>query len=331
MGRSVKVLALAAVLATVVAGCGEDDGGGDGGGGGGGDKRIAVVFPTLDAPFTQFVAAGAQDEAPKVGGVTVDVSTSNELTNTEEQIQKIEDALTRSPQGIAVFPSVAEPLVPVLERASSQGVKVLVIDQDIPSLSDKVAFVGTNNVKGGQLAGEYMAEQLPEGGKVGIVAQQKGITSTDQRVEGFKKAIEGSGIEVVGELVSDCDRAKGQTVMQDLLAANPDLAGVFSVCDDAAIGAATAIGNAKKAGDIVHIGFDGSPEAVAIVAKGDGTLDADVAQNPYKMGQESVKALAKAIDGDSVPKVIDTGTEVVTKDNASKFEARQRLIADFEP
>lgn len=332
---SLAAAALAAVV--LAAGCGGDDeggaGGGDGGGGGGGgeDISIAVVFPTLDAPFTQFVAAGAQDEAPKHDGVSVAVSTSAELTNTEEQIQKIEDALTRNPKGLAVFPSVAEPLVPVLERAASQGVKVLVIDQDIPSLTDKVAFVGTDNVKGGELAGAAMVEELGGKGKVGIVAQQKGITSTDQRVQGFEEAIEGSGIEIVGQLVSDCDRAKGQSVMEDMLAANPGLAGVFSVCDDAAIGAANAMLNAGKAKDIFHIGFDGSPEAVGLVAGGEGGIDADVAQNPYKMGVEAVKALVAAINGESVPSVIDTGTDVVTQENAAEFEQRQELIEGFEP
>jgi ribose transport system substrate-binding protein len=298
---------------------------GDGGGGAPKVRHIAIVFPTLAAPYTQFIAAGAQAADKRLPGVQVDISTSNELTDTQQQIQKIEDALTRRPAGLAVFPSVAEPLVPSLQRAQQQGAKVLVIDQDIPTLADKVAFVGTDNEKGGEQAGQYMTEHV-KSGEIGIIGSSPGITSTDARVKGFKAALAGSPLKVVTTLVADCNRAKAQSVMEDMLSAHPKLAGVFSVCDDSAIGAAKAIAQAGKADQLELVGFDGSPEAVDLIAKGDGTIDADIAQNPYAMGEKSVEALANALDGKAVEPVIDTGTDVVTPDNAAQFQSRKDLI-----
>jgi ribose transport system substrate-binding protein len=320
-----KAVAAALVL-TLVVGCGsDDDSGGSAGGGSAKAERIAIVFPTLDAPFTQFIAAGARAQDRRTPEVAVDISTSNQLTDTQQQIRKIEDALTRQPAGLAVFPSVAEPLVPSLKRAESQGAKVLVIDQDIPGLESKVAFVGTDNLKGGQQAGRHMLEQL-DSGKVGIIGSSPGITSTDARVKGFKEAIEGSDLRIVSELRADCDRAKAQSAMEDMLSAHPDLKGLFSVCDNSALGAARAIINKDRAKQIFHIGFDGSPEAVDALVKGDGAIDADIAQNPYKMGQETAKALAAALSDRQVPKVIDTGTDVVTTENATRFQDRAKLL-----
>jgi ribose transport system substrate-binding protein len=319
--------AVVAAAVALVAGCGDSSDDASSGGGGAEPKRIAIVFPTLDAPFTQFIAAGARAVDKETPEIVVDISTSNQLTDTQQQIRKIEDALTRQPAGLAVFPSVAEPLVPSLKRAGAQGAKVLVIDQDIPGLPDKVSFVGTNNLKGGQEAGKHMLENL-ERGEVGIIGSSPGITSTDARVKGFKQAISGSDLKVVAELRADCDRAKAQSAMEDMLSAHPGLKGLFSVCDNSAMGAVRTIANKGKAKQILHIGFDGSPEAVDALLKGDGTLDADIAQNPYKMGQESVKALATAVNGGKVAPVIDTGTDVITADNAAEFRDRAKLLAE---
>jgi ribose transport system substrate-binding protein len=317
---------VATVAAAALAGCGGSSGEpATGGGGGAKARRIAIVFPTLAAPYTQFIAAGARAADKRLASVQVDISTSNELTDTQQQIQKIEDALTKQPAGLAVFPSVAEPLVPSLERAQRQGAKVLVIDQDIPSLSGKLAFVGTDNEKGGEQAGRYMVEHV-SGGEIGIIGSSPGITSTDARVKGFKTAIAGSKLKLVTTLVADCDRSKAQSVMEDILSAHPRLAGVFSVCDESAIGAGKAIVQAGKAKQIELVGFDGSPEAVDLIAKGDGSIDADIAQNPYAMGERSVEALARALDGKPVDAVIDTGTDVVTPENAAKFQSRKALI-----
>jgi ribose transport system substrate-binding protein len=325
--RYLKTAVVTIAATAVLAGCGDSSDDESSGGAGGQPKRIAIVFPTLDAPFTQFIAAGARAVDRETPDVVVDISTSNQLTDTQQQIRKIEDALTRQPAGLAVFPSVAEPLVPSLKRAGTQGAKVLVIDQDIPGLPDKVSFVGTNNLKGGQEAGKHMLENL-KSGEVGIIGSSPGITSTDARVKGFKEAIAGSDLDVVSELRADCDRAKAQSAMEDMLSAHPGLEGLFSVCDNSALGAARTIANKRKAEQILHIGFDGSPEAVEALMKGDGTLDADIAQNPYKMGQESVKALAAAIRGSKVQPVIDTGTDVITEDNAAEFRDRGKLIAE---
>ena len=130
--------------------------------------------------------------------------------------------------------------------------------------------------------------------------------------------LKGVDVDIVGKGATDCTEEKGINVAQDILTANPQLKAIYSACGPPAAGAAQAIKNANLDHHIILVGFDfccGEPEAIAT-----GTEDASVAQFPAKMSEFGVDALVKAINGEKVESLIDSGAALVTKDNMAQFQ-----------
>jgi ABC-type sugar transport system substrate-binding protein len=123
----------------------------------------------------------------------------------------------------------------------------------------------------------------------------------------------------VAKSPTDCDQTKGLNAAQDILTAHADVAAIYGACGPPILGALQAIkGKGKKPGDIVVVGFDAAPGEIDAIIAGDET--ASVAQFPAKMGTMGIDTAFKAANGEAVPPNVDTGTEVVTKDNASQFK-----------
>jgi ribose transport system substrate-binding protein len=199
---------------------------------------------------------------------------------------------------------------------------VLIMVQDVPKMTNKVAFVGTDNKAAGKVAADWMLAQFNAGkmpsNQVGILRSPPGITSTDDRAAGFKAALAGSPLKVVSELAPACnDSADARSAMADMLTAHPKLGGVFSVCDIIATGAARVL-LAKGRDAIAHASIDASKQGVEAIIQHKG-IDAEVAQHLLRVGQSSVTTLAEALQGKSVPANVDTGTDLVTEANASSY------------
>jgi ABC-type sugar transport system substrate-binding protein len=322
-GRLV-VCALACAGAMVITACGGDDGGGGGGGGGdaGASKKVKVGFvpKSFESAFWLATKTGAEKAAEGDPNIELTVDAAASESAVEDQIAIVDNMLSKGIDALAIAPSAPDQLQPVLQRAIADGVKVVVVDSDIPGLKDKTAFVGTNNEKAGQTGGMYVKKQLPDGGKVGLVDGTAGIQSLMDRVKGFKQAIDGADIEVVQTVRAEgCTRDHGVSAVEDLLTAHEDLDGIFTACGEPAVGGLQAVkGAGLKPNDLVYVGFDATKDELTAIEGGDE--DGSVAQFPEKMGEESVKAAAAAARGETVEKVIDTGSEVVTKDNVAQFK-----------
>jgi ribose transport system substrate-binding protein len=309
--------AIVAALMLTLAACGDDDDGGDGGGGGGDSVKVGCVLKSLESPFWLAAQDGCEQAAEAAGAELIFGAGETEADIAGE-ISKVEDALTQGAEALVVAPSAPDQLQPVLERAA-RDVPVLLLDTDIPDMDSKTSYVGTDNVAAGELGGQYILDNGGKG-KFGIVTGDPGITSIEDRIKGAKQAWEGSAIELV-QIVNarGCTRDAGVTVTEDLLTAHPDLDGIFFVCDQPMLGGVEAIKNAgKKPEDLFILGFDAEPEAVELVEQ--GVIDGDVAQFPSKMGELGIENAIKAINGEEVPKFIDSGAEVVTKENAAQFK-----------
>jgi ribose transport system substrate-binding protein len=237
-------------------------------------------------------------------------------TDDEGVIAIIENMIVQQVKAIAVTPTSPN-VQNALDRAVDAGIKVVLIDNDIPGWSGKSSLVATDNLAGGTLAGEWLAGQIPDGAKIGILQGRLGNPSLDDRVIGFKEAL-GTKATIVAEPATDCDETKGLNAAQDLLTANPDVVAIYGACGPPIIGALQAIRAAgKQPGDIVVIGFDASPDEVAAIKAGDQT--ASVAQFPAKMGLLGIETAVAAARGETVQPLVDTGTEIVTIDNADQF------------
>lgn len=279
---------------------------------------IKIGFITkFPVPFFATMENAAKKYAAANPGVDITFAQGTSATDIEGQIAHIEAMVTRGVKGIAITP-VDPTVAPALDKAVAAGIKVVLLDNNIPDWNGRVALATTNNYNAGKIAGEYLKSVLKPGDTMGILEGVPGVPSLDDRVKGMLDGLGGVDVKIVGRGATGCTEEKGINVAEDILTANPDVTSIYAACGPPAAGAAQAIKNAKPSHHIILVGFDfccGEPEAIA-----EGVEDASVAQFPAKMAELGVDALVKAIRGEKVESVIDSGAALVTKDNMKDFQ-----------
>jgi ribose transport system substrate-binding protein len=313
----------AAALALTAAGCGGDDG--DDGASPGASSApsdsaassaVKVAFITkFPVAFFTAMEDSAKAWASEHSGVDVSYFSCKTPADVACQTAQIEDAVTKGFQAIVITPMGPE-VVPAMNAAADKGVKVVLADNNLDAFTKKTAVAATDNVKGGQAAGAYLKSVLKSGDTIGLMEGVRGVPALDARIQGVKDALEGTGVKVIiGGAETKCDAAQGATVAEDLLTRQPNLTAIYSACDDPAIAAAKV---AKQKGkQVLVMGYDGLPDAAKAIQAGD--MRATIAQFPGKMAALGVEAAVNAVQGKTVEPFIDTGTELVTKDNAAQF------------
>lgn len=279
---------------------------------------VKIGFITkFPVPFFATMENAAKDYAAANPGIELIFGQGASATDIEGQIAQIESMVTQGVQGIAITP-VDPTVATALDRAIAAGVKVVLMDNDIPGWTGRTALATTNNYNAGKIAGEYLKSVLKAGDTIGILEGVPGVPSLDDRVKGMKDGLGGLELKVVGNGATDCTEEKGLALAEDILTANPDLKSIYAACGPPAAGAAQAIKNANLVGKVVLVGFDFCcGEAEALEA---GIENASVAQFPTKMASLGVEALVKAIRGEKVESLIDSGAALVTKANMAEFK-----------
>jgi len=266
-------------------------------------------------PFWAAVWKGAEETADRWGvNLTLNAPTSE--ADVDVQISQVEDAITKGVQALVVAPTDASALNPAFDKAKAAGIPVLIIDSDT-TWPDKLTFIGTNNKTGGKLGGEFICGELAAGDEVAIITGHMTAQSIADRVNGSKEAFAACGVEVVAELNGEHTREGGQAVMEDIITANPDVKAVFCANDNMALGAVEALKAVDKLAGVIVVGFDANPDAAASCLAGEMT--ATIAQSPYNMGRFGVVYGLAAIQGNAIPELIDTGTTLVTAENAADY------------
>jgi ABC-type sugar transport system substrate-binding protein len=277
------------------------------------------VITKFPVGFYTTLQDGAKKFDAQTPGAQVVFAQGKSATDDAGEIAAIQDMVTSGVKGIAIAPT-SPAVVPALKAAEKAGVKVVLIDNDIPSWKGKASVVATNNYNGGVLAGKYIAARLKAGDKLGILAGVPGVPSLDDRVNGMLAGLGSmkSKLKIVGQLETDCDQTKGFSQAQTILTANPDLKAMYSACGPPAVGADQSLNDAHVSpGSFVMVGFDAQPDEVAQIVK--GRENASVAQFPFNIGYLGAKTLWAVVQGKTVAKNVDTGTSLVTKANARKF------------
>jgi simple sugar transport system substrate-binding protein len=313
MKRIRSLLAPALVLAVTLAsaGCGSDDPAA-------GSDSIKVGFITkfpVDFYDTMVDAVKKYDADHK--DVEVVFGQGKSGTDDEGVIAIIENMITQDVKAIAVTPTSPN-VQGALDKAVKAGIKVVLVDNDIPGWKGKSSVVATDNLAGGKLAGEWLAKKLSPGATLAILQGRLGNPSLDDRVKGLKQGL-GTVATIVAEPATDCDQTKGLNAAQDILTANPNVTAIYGACGPPITGALQAVKAAnKKPGAITVVGFDASPDELTAIASGEQA--ASVAQFPAKMGSLGIETAVAAARGEQVAATVDTGTEMVTKDNVSQFK-----------
>jgi len=282
-------------------------------------EDIKLGFITkFPVPFFATMEDAAKAYAAANPGVEIIYGQGASATDIEGQIALIESMVTQGVQGIALTP-VDPTVAAALDKAVEAGVKVVLMDNNIPDWENRTALATTDNYAAGVIAGKHLASVLKAGDTLGILEGVPGVPALDDRVDGMIEGLGGLDVEVVGKTGTNCTEELGLSGAEDLLTANPELKAIYAACGPPAAGAAQAIRNAGIAPEnIVLVGFDfccGEAEALT-----DGIEDATVAQFPSKMAELGVDALVKAIRGEQVESLIDSGAALVTKENMADFQ-----------
>lgn len=243
--------------------------------------------------------------------------------NPTVQVPVLQAVIARKPGAILIAPTDKQQLIAPLKQAHDAGIPVITVDtfiddgkyQDGQGPGDfPLAYIATDNVMGGFMAGEALAKAIGEKGKVYVSNVKPGISTTDQREEGFKLAMKNHpGITVLETQFNEDDANKAAAQVQAVFARNPDLAGVFGANLFSAIGAADGVKALGKTGSIRVVAFD-APSRIVDDLKS-GVIDMAVAQHPAEIGYYGVMTAYAVINGQSVPPHIGTGSTIMTKAN----------------
>lgn len=287
-----------------------------------GALRIAVIPKGLAHQFWLTIKAGAEAAAEEAGAEIIWQGPAKE-TEVEKQINIVQDMIASKVDAIVLAACDEQALIPTVQQAVDAGIPVITIDSGLAS-DLAASFVATDNAAGAKMAADALAELIGGSGSVGLIPFIKGAATSNMREEGFLDGIAAHpDINVSATLYCQSDVEKAMSATQDMLTQDANMKGIFATNEPAAIGAAQALKAAGRAGEIKLVAFDGAEEEIRGLQ--DGSIQALIVQNPYRMGYLGVKAALDTIIGTPVDKRIDTGVTVVTMENFNDPEVQKLL------
>ena len=284
--------------------------------------EIAVIPKGLSHQFWLSVKAGAESAAQEADAKIIWQGPAKE-TEVAQQLNIVQDMITRGVDAIVLAACDANALVSVIEQADRAGIPVVMVDSGVKSNIPK-SLVATDNVQGGSMAVEVLSELIGGPAEVGLIPFVPGAATSELREQGFRENLPNfPDLNLVAVNYSQSSAATGMNVTSDMLTAHPEIKGIFAANEPGAIGAAQALRTAGKVGTVKLVAFDASGEELKALK--DGVIQALLVQNPFKMGYEGVKAAIDSIKGHSVPKRIDTGVTVITLKNIDEPDIQALL------
>ena len=272
------------------------------------DKKIGIVLSTLNNPFFVSMKDGAEKEAEKLGYKLIVLDSQNDSV---KEKSNVEDLIQQGVIALLINPTDSDAVVQSVEVANEKNIPVITLDRK--SNGGIVAsHIASDNVKGGEMAAEFVLEKLGAEAKFNVVELQgiPGASATRDRGQGFHSILDKkSNVKFVASQAADFDRQKGLQVMENIVQGNSDIQVVFAHNDEMALGAAKAIiaSNIKA----MVIGFDGNDDALDAVEKGE--MMATVAQQPDLIGSLGVELASKIANGETVDKEIAAELKIVSK------------------
>jgi ribose transport system substrate-binding protein len=258
--------------------------------------RLALIVKTRNNPFFDPMIKAAEAEA-KALGATLQVQAPAQESDKERQFAMVQDMVAQKVDGILITPADSKGIVPALKQAIDKGTLVLNLDNRVDAGAGGLAlagYVGADNEEGGKLAGQAMVDALHGTGKVAILEGIRGTDNGEARKRGFRAGVEGK-LEVVASESADWDTQKAYAKVQSMLAAHPEIQGLFCANDKMALGALKAIAEAGKKGQITVVGYDNIADVRSYLDGGE--LQATIEQHPDLMGKYGVRAAVGILNG----------------------------------
>ena len=285
-----------AVLVLVAVGCG-------GGQSSTGTSKmtISIVFYTKSIPYYQDMLRGFQDEATKLGDVNLDFTYAN--FSVTDELNLVENAITRQPKALIVAPMDREALIPVIRKAKAAGIPVLTVGDDLgeDGRDAELAYVGQSYQQLGQLKAQYLVDKLHGQGEVLVVHGPRGLDYVESQKTGYQQVFAANpGIHVVEGPYGNFSSDVGLKSTEDLLTTHPHPAAIWFDNDDLAIGGIQALKERQiPKSQVIMIASDGSSAAIDAVKA--GNLDMDVSVRPYSTGVIALQTLHDYLTKGTVP------------------------------
>lgn len=308
--KRIMTLVLAIAMLLTVCACASAEGG----------YTIGYSLKTITNDDFQLALYTAVKDAVEASGNTFVEAIAETQTGVATQVTQIEDLINSGVDALILNPMDSNACITVMEKAKEAGIPVVLIDQGIEAGHEDlyITFISTDNFAAAKKAGEFMAEKLGGEGKVIIVRGANGSSAGDDRADGFKAGIEGTGLELVNEQPGDWTVDVAMQATENMLQADPDINGIFCCSDNMIAGILQALDNNDiDVADLCFVSFDGAKSGVDFIK--DGKLTGTMAQFPSVIGAEAVEVILSVLNGektaDDFESFTDAGTTVYTADD----------------
>jgi ribose transport system substrate-binding protein len=290
--------------------------------------HILVMMKSLDPQmeFWNTVNAGIEvakkefDVEPQIVGPKSEYDVSG-------QIKMLEEALKLKPDAVILVASDYQALVPWAEKIRKKGIPLVIIDSGINSTIQN-SFIATDNIAAGRKMGEVLSKLVDPTKRIAIVSHVQGSLTAIQREEGARSGISAS-LKIEGPFFCNGSQKEAYEITKKLLKEQPDIGGIAGLNEISTLGAAQAIHELGLTGKVKLVGFDSSKSEILWIEK--GVIQAVVIQKPFNMGYLGIKTVYQAFKGEKVQAIIDTGSEVITKENMYTVENQKLLFPFVDP
>ncbi len=289
----------------------------------GNEKKVALVMKALSNPFFSKMAEGAKAHAAREN-IALEVFGMERETDIARQIGIVENLVARGYGAIVIAPADSRRLVPVCEKALSRGCVVINVDnpldrQPLAEGGIEIPFVGSDNRAGAARVGAYVRRKLEDSGTVLVIEGISGVTNSEQRREGFTEAVTGGNIRVVASRSANWHTDEAFTVTAGLLAEHGPVDAIFCANDRMALGALEALELMDYKKRVLVAGYDNIPAVREALSA--GFMDATLEQHPELMGRYGVDLAWRALNGERIPRKVDTPQDLVTREAFGKTVA----------
>ncbi|NTE88048.1 ABC transporter substrate-binding protein [Agrobacterium rubi] len=300
------------------------------------DKKFTIALvPGLTTDAFYITMRKGAEAAAKAVGTTLVFQGAPDF-NPVTQVPVLDAVIAKSPSALLIAPTDTNQLIQPLKRAADAGIPVITVDTYIGTgdyqtgagdADFPLSYIASDNVAGGMMAARSLAAAIGDKGKVYISNNKPGISTTDQREQGFKAEMaKHPNITVLETQFNENDANRAASQLQAVYARNSDLAGVFGANLFSAIGAANGVQQAGQTGTIKVVAFD-APTSI-IDNLNSGIVDLAIAQHPAEIGYFGVMAAYAHLTGHSIPTKIGTGFTVIDKKNVTDPKISQFIYAD---
>src|SRR5215472_2342023 len=295
------------------------------------DKKYTIaLIPGLTTDAFYITMHKGAEAAAKALGVELIFQGAPEF-NPVTQVPVLNAVIARKPSSILIAPTDKVQLIEPLKKAFEAGIPVITVDTFIGDgryqtgsggADFPLSYIASDNILGGEIAARALAKAIGDKGKVYVSNVKPGISTTDQREQGFKEEMKKHpNITVLDTQFNNDDANKAASQLQSVYARNPDLAGVFGANLFSALGAATGVKQANATGKIKVAAFDAPTSIVGQIKSGE--VEMTIAQHPAEIGYYGVLTAYAHLTGQSVPPLIGTGLTVIDKSNADKPDGKK--------